>query len=426
MAVMSPTMELQAAALARQRRRGAFYIAAGALIVFLFSRDTHWGELATLGMNTTRSVELVKLPDIVVPVLPTVWFLGASAIGLGVWEFWRGFRRTGWLLGVVSFAFLAAFLVWAARGESFSLIGILSASLQLATPILLGALSGVLCERSAVINIAIEGMMLGAAFTSVLVANVTGSIWLGLFAALAVGALLAAWHAVMSIQFKMDQIVSGTVINIFATGLTNFLNQRVMQVYTQFNNEMTFPVISNVFPGLGKIPILGPLLFDQSPLVWIALILLIVIQVALFHTRWGLRTRAVGEHPLAADTLGINIIRVRYVNVILGGIVAGLGGAYFTLGSVGRFDKLMTNGRGFIALAAMIFGNWTPLGSFASSLIFGFADALQVKLQILIGQVNIPSEFLLMLPYIVTMVVLAGVVGRVMPPAADGQPYEKQ
>jgi ABC-type uncharacterized transport system permease subunit len=160
--------------------------------------------------------------------------------------------------------------------------------------------------------------------------------------------------------------------------------------------------------------------------VWMALILLVVIQIALFKTRWGLRTRAVGEHPRAADTVGINVFRMRYLNVILGGIVAGLGGAYFTLGSVGRFDKLMTNGRGFIALAAMIFGNWTPVGSFASSLIFGFADALQVKLQILIGQVNIPSEFLLMLPYIVTMVVLAGVVGRVSPPAADGQPYEKQ
>jgi simple sugar transport system permease protein len=157
-----------------------------------------------------------------------------------------------------------------------------------------------------------------------------------------------------------------------------------------------------------------------------ALILLVVIQVALFRTRWGLRTRAVGEHPRTADTLGINVIRTRYINVILGGLVAGLGGIYFTLGTVGRFDKLMTGGRGFISLAAMIFGNWTPSGAFASSLIFGFTDALQVKLQILIGQVNIPSEFLLMLPYIVTIVVLVGVVGRATPPAADGKPYEQE
>jgi len=409
-----------------QKRRGIFYALAGLAIIALFTHDVKADQLATLGLNTSRSVQLIKLPDIVVPVLPVVWILGALVLALGVWDMARKFRRSGWLLGVVSLAFLVAFLVWVARGTSFSLIGILSASLQLATPILLGALAAILCERSAVINIAVEGMMLSAAFTSVFVANATGSIALGFIAALATGALLSAWHAVLSIKFKVNQIISGTVINIFATGLTNFLNQRVMQQYTQFNNEMTFPHISQVVPELGKIPILGPLLFDQGPIVWLALILLVVIQVALFNTRWGLRTRAVGEHPKAADTLGIDVLRVRYVNVILGGVVAGLAGAYFTLGSVGRFDKQMTSGRGFIAMAAMIFGNWTPIGSFASSLIFGFADALQVKLQILIGQVNIPYEFLLMLPYLVTMVALAGVVGRVQMPAADGEAYEKQ
>ncbi len=417
---------LLTSALTRQRQLGLFYAAVGLAMIVFFTRDVQPGELATLGLNTTRSVELIKLPDIIVPVLPVVWTLGVLAFLIGFWQFVYGFRRSGIALGLVSSFFLAAFLIWVARGVSFSLIGILSASLQLATPILLGALSGILCERSAVINIAIEGMMLAAAFTSVIVANATGNIMLGFLAALAIGALLAMWHAVLSIQFKVDQIVSGTVINIFATGLTNFLNQRVLQEYQMLNEQMTFPVISQVFPDLGKIPLLGPLLFDQSPIVWLALILLLVVHIALFYTRWGLRTRAVGEHPRAADTLGIDVIRIRYVNVILGGIVAGLGGAYFTLGSVGRFDKLMTNGRGFIALAAMIFGNWSPLGAFASSLIFGFADALQVKLQILIGQVNIPYEFLLMLPYIVTMIVLAGVVGRALPPAADGQPYEKQ
>ncbi|MBI4790712.1 MAG: ABC transporter permease [Chloroflexi bacterium] len=425
MAVMTKIGE-KAAPLARERQLGVFYSAVGLLMLFYFLPTTQPGQIATFGLNTTRSLEWVNLPDLSFPVQPILWFFSALVIFLGLIQAVRGFKRTGALLGVVSLAFLVSFLVWAARGTSFSLIGILSASLQLATPILLGALAGILCERAAVINIAIEGMMLGSAFTSVLVANMTDSILLGFVAALAVGALLAAWHAVLSIKFKMNQIISGTVINIFATGLTNFLNQRVMQVYTDLNNEMTFPYLSQAFPDLGKIPILGPLLFDQSPVVWLALILLVVIQVALFHTRWGLRTRAVGEHPRAADTLGIDVNRVRYMNVILGGVVAGLAGAYFTLGSVGRFDKLMTSGRGFIALAAMIFGNWTPTGAFASSLIFGFADALQVKLQILIGQVNIPYEFLLMLPYIVTMVALAGVVGRVTPPAADGEVYEKQ
>ncbi len=423
---MAARTQVERSRLLAQRWRGLFYLLVGLAILVFFTSETCPDQIATLGLNTTRSVQWVRLPDLVVPVVPAVWVLAAIVLALGMRDLVRPFRRGGWLLGIASFCFLAAFLVWAARGTSFSLIGILSASLQLATPILLGALAAILCERSAVINIAVEGMMLSAAFTSVLVANLTGNIMLGFVAAMATGALLAAWHAVLSIQFKVNQIISGTVINIFAIGMTNFLNQRLMQEYTDLNNEVTFPYLSQMFPDLGKIPIVGPLLFDQSPIVWLALILLIVIQVALFHTRWGLRTRAVGEHPRAADTLGIDVFRTRYINVILGGVVAGIAGAYFTLGSVGRFDKLMTSGRGFIAMAAMIFGNWTPIGALASSLIFGFADALQVKLQILIGQVNIPYEFLLMLPYIVTMIALAGVVGRVQMPAADGQPYEKQ
>ncbi len=417
---------VQTSALRRQRILGIFFVLVGLAIIVALTRDTQAGQLSTLGLNSVRSAQLLKLPDIVLPTQVVSLILGPAVVLIGFWQFWRGFRSTGLWIGIISGCFVSAFLVWAARGTSFSLIGILTASLQLATPILLGALSGILCERAGVVNIAIEGMMLMAAFTSVIVANATGSIWLGLLGALLSGLLLAAWHAVLSIQFKVNQIVSGTVINIFATGLTNFLNQRVLQVYQELNREQTFPVISHFFPQLGQLPIIGPLLFDQGPFVWTALILLIVVNVALFQTRWGLRARAVGEHPRAADTLGINVYRVRYVNVMLGGLLAALGGAYFTLGSVGRFDKLMTGGRGFIALAAMIFGNWTPVGAFASSLIFGFADALQVKLQILINQVSIPSEFLLMLPYIVTMVVLAGVVGQATPPAEDGIPYEKQ
>lgn len=412
--------------LRKQRILGVFFAAVGLGILLAFTQDTAPGQLSTLGMNTVHSAQLIRLPDIVLPTQLVAWILGPAVMLVGAWQFLRGFRSTGAWIGIVGAAFVCSFLVWAARGTSFSLIGILTASLQLATPILLGALSGILCERAGVVNIAIEGMMLMAAFTSVIVANMTGSIWLGLLAALLSGALLAAWHGFLSIHLKVNQIISGTVINIFATGLTSFLNQRVLQVYQELNREQTFPVISNVVPELGQIPIVGPLFFDQGPFVWLGIVLLVVVNVALFQTRWGLRARAVGEHPRAADTLGINVYRVRYVNVILGGMLAALGGAYFTLGSVGRFDKLMTGGRGFIALAAMIFGNWTPVGAFASSLIFGFADALQVKLQILINQVSIPSEFLLMLPYVVTMVVLAGVVGKATPPAADGEAYEKQ
>lgn len=416
----------EATRLRRQRTIGAVLIGFAAVVLFGLLRDTEAGQISTLGLNTSASAQLMRLPNIVVPTQAVCLGAGLLLLGIGIWQVWRGLASTGMWIAISSGLLVSAFLVWAARGTSFSLIGVLSASLQLATPILLGALSGILCERAGVVNIAIEGMMLMAAFTSVIVANATGSIWLGLVAALASGLLLAGWHAVLSIHLKVNQIISGTVINIFATGFTNFLNQRVLQVYQDLNTEQTFPLLSGIFPTLGQIPLIGPLLFDQTPFVWLGLILLIVVNVALFQTRWGLRARAVGEHPRAADTLGINVYRVRYVNVLLGGLLAALAGAYFTLGSVGRFDKLMTGGRGFISLAAMIFGNWTPVGAFASSLIFGFADALQVKLQILIQQVSIPSEFLLMLPYVVTMVVLAGVVGQATPPAADGEPYEKQ
>jgi simple sugar transport system permease protein len=218
--------------------------------------------------------------------------------------------------------------------------------------------------------------------------------------------------------------VSGTVINIFAIGITSFLSQRFLQPIQALNSGGTFRTLP--IPGLSSIPIIGPLFFENSLIIYLLFILVIAIHIMLFYTRWGLRTIAVGEHPKAADTLGINVFKMRYINVIMGGMVAGIGGAYFTIGSVGRFDELLTAGKGFIGLAAMIFGKWTPLGAFGASLIFGFADALQVKLQGLgINQVPIPSEFLLMAPYLVTIVILAGAIGQAIPPAADGKPYEK-
>jgi ABC-type uncharacterized transport system permease subunit len=211
----------------KQRILGAFFLAVGLGILFAFTQDTVPGQLSTLGLNTVHSAQLVRLPNIVLPTQLVAWILGPAVILAGAWQWWRGFRSTGAWIGIVSAIFVCSFLIWAARGTSFSLIGILTASLQLATPILLGALSGILCERAGVVNIAIEGMMLMAAFTSVIVANMTGSIWLGLLAALLSGALLAAWHGFLSIHLKVNQIISGTVINIFATGLTSFLNQRV-------------------------------------------------------------------------------------------------------------------------------------------------------------------------------------------------------
>jgi len=297
----------------------------------------------------------------------------------------------------------------------------LSSSLVRATPIALAALCGVISERSAVINIGIEGIMLLGAQMAVIVGTLTDNLYAGLVTAILAGGLIAALHAFLVIRFKVDQIVSGVAINIFGTGVTSFISSRFLAKATDvLNNSGAFPIIT--VPGLSKIPILGPMLFENNIIVYLAILLVILMHVVLFHTPWGLRTRAVGEHPKAADTLGVNVYLIRYVNVIVGGMIAGLGGAYFTIGSVGRFDEIMTAGKGFIGLAAMIFGKWNPIGAYASSLIFGFADSLQVKLQIL--RVPIPSEFLLMAPYIVTMIILTGVVGRAIPPAADGQPYE--
>jgi simple sugar transport system permease protein len=273
-----------------------------------------------------------------------------------------------------------------------------------------------------VVNIAIEGMMLTGAMVGSLVGSLTDSLWIGLLAAILSGMLLALIHGVLSIKYKTNQIISGTVINILATGITSYISAKFLQTYQHLNNPGIFPTWR--VPVLSRVPFLGPILFDNSMFVYAMFVLLAVIHVALFYTRWGLRLRSVGEHPKAADTLGINVFRTRYMAVMLGGMMAGFAGGYFTLGSVGRFDEVMTAGRGFISLAAMIFGNWTPFGSFGAGLLFGFADSLASKLAIL--GIQVPSEFLLMAPYVATMIVLAGVVGRGQMPAADGVPYEKE
>jgi simple sugar transport system permease protein len=342
---------------------------------------------------------------------------------MGGAQLMRGFgRRTNLVLAMVAGFFIFGFLTWAAAGRSLNLAGLFNTTLSKAVPITLGALSGVLCERAGVVNIAIEGMMLSAAMVAALVGSVTESLWMGLLAGILTGALLGLVHAVLSIKYMTDQIISGTVINIFAGGITSFVSAKFLQPIQSLNDPGIFKPFE--IPLLSKIPILGPILFNNNLFVYAMFAFLIILHVALFYTRWGLRLRSVGEHPKAADTLGINVFRTRYMAVLLGGMVAGFAGAFFTIGSVGRFDEFMTAGRGFIGLAAMIFGNWTPFGSFGAGLLFGFADSLASKLAIL--GVQIPSQFLLMAPYIATMIVLAGVVGRGQMPAADGQAYVKE
>lgn len=410
----------KASAQRRQIITGITLLLIGLLMFVLFVRGTQPGQQAKFGLNL--GTDTINIPDLVLPVQPSLYALITIVVFVAGLQLARGIRSIGLLVGLVSFAFVASFLIWATKDQAFNLTGMLSSSLISATPIALAALCGVISERAAVVNIAIEGIMLLSAEAAVVTGTISHNLWVGLFAAILTGGLIAAIHALLVIRFKVDQIVSGVAINIFGTGATSFISSRYLEKHIDtLNNSGTFQNIS--IPLLSKIPILGPVFFQNNIVIYLMIILVVVLHILLFYTPWGLRTRAVGEHPKAADTLGINVYLMRYVNVIIGGMIAGLGGAYFTIGSVGRFDQDMTAGKGFIGLAAMIFGKWTPIGAFSSSLIFGFADSLQVKMQIL--GINIPSEFLQMAPYIVTMIVLTGLIGRAIPPAADGSPYEK-
>lgn len=297
-------------------------------------------------------------------------------------------------------------------------ISILAVTITKATPITLGALAGICSERTGVVNIGIEGLMLTSAFFGFMVGVYTKNLAIAIVAAMLSSALLALLHAVLSITFRVDQIISGTVVNIMAVGLTGYLNRQLFTTGAPPGLSV-LPRIN--IPVLSDLPWLGPILFNQKPIALTAIVLVILLHLFLFRTRWGLRTRAVGEHPLAADTVGVNVNKLRYMNVVLGGLIAGLGGAYFTLESVPHFEPLMTNGRGFIALAAMIFGKWTPFGAWGAALLFGVAEAIPTAMQL--QGINIPFQIVGLLPYILTIVVVAGAVGRATPPAADGIPY---
>jgi ABC-type uncharacterized transport system permease subunit len=400
----------------------AFYFVLAAILVLLFGSGIEAGAETRFGLNLGAE-PAVKLPDLIVPSAPAIYLMAGVLAFCGALQLTKAVgAKWAILLTIVMIGFVFGFLTWAAAGKSMSLVGILQTTVYRAVPITFGALSGVLCERAGVVNIAIEGMLLSGAFTAAIVASMTGNNWIGVIAAVAVGGLLAAVLAVLSIRYRVNQIIAGTVINIFAAGLTAFISTRVLAADKSLNIPPRFSPI--VVPVLSDIPIIGPVFFSGNFFTYALFALVLVIHFVLFYTRFGLRVRSVGEHPRAADTVGINVQFTRYRNVILGGFVAGLGGAYFTVGSTGGFERDMTAGRGFIGLAAMIFGGWNPIGAFLAGLVFGFADALQSRLSILGSPV--PSEFLLMVPYIVTIVVVAGLIGRVRMPAADGTPYIKE
>lgn len=338
--------------------------------------------------------------------------------------------------GLAVSAFLLAPLVvvlslaWSDAAET-NIVQLVVESLRLGTPIALGAMAGLWCERSGVVNIGIEGMMLGAAgtgFTAYAVlgdAQGTAWLWVSIGVAVLTGGLIAALHALVSVSFRVDQIISGVVINLLALGVTSFLRSQVI-VPRGISTGTTTSTFS--FPLLSEIPVIGEQLFVAKPIFFTMFAVVAASWFVLFKTPWGLRVRSCGENPHAAETLGIDVIRIRYQAVILGGLIAGLGGAWFSMESQGGFQDNMTNGAGFIALAALIFGRWRPWSAFAGAMLFGFTRALGTRLQILdvtIGDFSIPSEFWQALPYVVTIIVVAGAVGRAVAPAAVGQPYER-
>lgn len=401
---------------------GIIEILIGLLILVVFVR-TVAPDFFTTFVMTPGGIDIGKAGDWIIPSRTTLIILAVLCLAVGVFQLIKGFgHATNGMVGLCGLFLIFGFLTWQAADRSINLAGMLNSAVLLAVPITLGAFSGILSERAGVVNIAIEGMMLMASMVGALVGSITQNAWVGLLGGILSAVLLALIHGVLSIKYKINQVISGTVINIFSAGMTAFLSQKFLQTNQALNRPSTFPRVP--VPGLAHIPVVGPILFNTNMFVYMMFALLIILQVALFSTRWGLRHRAVGEHPKAADTLGINVIKTRYTAVVLSGIVAGIAGAFFTLGSVGRFDEGITAGKGFIGLAAMIFGNWNPIGSLGAGLLFGFADAIGSKLSLLGSK--IPAQFMGMAPYLITMIVLAGFIGKGQAPAADGEPYEKE
>ena len=301
------------------------------------------------------------------------------------------------------------------------LIALLTAGLRLGTPILLAALGEVFAERSGVLNIGVEGMMLIGALAGVLGSKFTGSPWAGLLLGMIAGILMSLIHAYVTITLRADQIVSGVAINILALGLSTFIFRGVFGITILPVTVKSFKPIK--VPGLSEIPILGPVVFQQSALVYIALILVPLTWFILMKTPVGLKIRTVGEHPKAADTVGNSVTRIRYLCTAIGGLLAGVGGCFLSIGQLNFFADNMTAGRGFIALAAVIFGRWNPFGVLGASIIFGTADAIALRLQA--RGFDVPYEFLFMLPYVLTIIALAGLVGKTEYPKALGLPYRR-
>ncbi len=390
-----------------------------------------FGILPPSGQQTTFTFasdsDFFQIEPLTVPSKGTALVLTLIALALAVYSFIsaRRQRKVGlWLPIVFSSLIVVAFLTWAVAGKDLPLTvtGLLQGALFLSVPLVFGSMAGLVCERVGIINIAIEGQLLAGAFLGAVVATLADNPYAGLLAAPVAGALVGLLLAWFAISYRVDQIIVGVVLNVLVIGLTSYLFSTVLTDNSSLlNSPPRLPVIE--IPLLSDIPVIGPVLFQHTLLVYVMFALVIGLQIMVFRSRWGLRMRACGEHPKAADTVGIRVNTTRLRNTVLGGSIAGLGGAFFTIASGLAFAKEMTGGQGFIALAAMILGRWSPRGAFVAALLFGFAASLQTRLGI-IGT-PIPSQFMLMTPYLATIFAVAGLVGRVRPPAAEGIPYVK-
>lgn len=404
----------------RSRRFGVVTAILGALVIGFFA-------LPNAGVVTEVSLEsrlagadASRIGSVDVPILVITLLLGLAVLVLaGLLLAVRVPDHVNVVGGTAVGLFVVAFLLWAARGDTLFAVDLARLSLRSAVPLTLGALAGVLCERAAVINIAIEGQLLAGAFTAVVVASVTSSPMAGAAAGILGGVAIAAMLGLLSVKFSTDQIVAGVVLIVFATGLTSFLASQWLSTSPAMNSPATFSAVE--IPLLSSIPVLGPILFDQSLLVYATLVAVVGLQWAIFSTRWGLRLRAVGEHPKAADTVGISVARTRWLAVLAGGVLAGLGGAFLSIDAASSFTEDMSAGKGFIALAAMLAGRYNPRGAFGAALLFGLAEASARALQGF--NVGIPSQLLLAIPYVVTIIVVSGLIGRLRIPGASGQHY---
>jgi len=401
-----------------------------------------YGVLAVIGVGlyaiampggTHTTFQLAKgaswftIPNFALPSKASGIAIALTLVALAAYAAWTTSRRVKvgvWLPVSFGILFVFGFLMYAGAGNAgvIPLTTLLAGGLALSVPLIFGAMCGLVGERSGIVNIAIEGQLLLGAFFAAVAASLAQNAYVGLIAAPIAGALLGALLVWFAVMYWVDQIIIGVVLNVLVVGLTNFLYSTVLtQNAATWNARQRLPNIR--IPVLAEIPVIGPVLFDQTILVYLMYAVVILLNVFVFRSRWGLRMRAVGEHPKAADTVGIKVNRTRVINTIFAGAIAGLGGAFFTVGTGLAFGKEMSAGQGFIALAAMILGKWNPYGALGAALLFGFSKNLGNLLSS-IGT-TVPSEVLLMLPYVITILAVAGFVGKVRAPAAENIPYKK-